>query len=319
MMTARLLRLTRPSRRALLAAALALPGLAVAAPAAPTPTPVRAVASFSILADWVRVVGGERVAVDVLVPPGADAHVFQPTPAHARQIAQAQAVFSIGLGFEGWLGRLLQSAAYRGLKIEVSQGIEPLRQAAHGHSHGHGHAHGDVDPHAWQSVKQAMVMVGRVAEGLCQADPAGCETYRANAAAYAGELRGLDAEIRTAWATVPAEQRRVITTHDAFGYYARDYGVRFLAARGVSTEAEPSAQGIARLIRQVRQEKVRALFVENISDPRLIEQIARDTGARPAPEPLFSDALSPAGGPAPSYAALMRHNTRALVRAVRGD
>jgi len=317
MMTSRLLRLTSPSRRALLAAALTLPGLAVAAPAAPTP--VRAVASFSILADWVRVVGGERVAVDVLVPPGADAHVFQPTPAHARQIAQAQAVFAIGLGFEGWLGRLLQSAAYRGLKIEVSQGIEPVRQAAHGHSHGHGHAHGDVDPHAWQSVKQAMVMVGRVAEGLCQADAAGCETYRANAAAYAGELRTLDTEIRAAWAAVPAEQRRVITTHDAFGYYARDYGVRFLAARGVSTEAEPSAQGIARLIRQVRQEKVRALFVENISDPRLIEQIARDTGTRPAPEALFSDALSPAGGPAPTYTALMRHNTRALVRAVRGD
>jgi zinc/manganese transport system substrate-binding protein len=247
--------------------------------------------------------------------------VFQPTPAHARQVGQAQAVFSVGMGFEGWLGRLLRTAAYKGLQVEVSQGIRVLRSAETrgkaGHQ-GHGHDHGPSDPHAWQSVTQALVMVGRVADGLCRADAAGCDTYRANAAAYTGRLRELDAEIRAAWASVPEAQRKVITSHDAFGYYARDYGVRFLAAQGVSTESEASAQGVARLVRQIRQEKVKALFVESIADPRLMEQIARETGVKPSGA-LFSDSLSPAGGPAPSYIELMRHNTRALVTAARGD
>lgn len=302
-------------RRPLLAALLCLPLLAQAqTPAAP---PVRVVASFSILGDWVRAVGGDRVAVDVLVGPGADAHVFQPTPLHARQVGQAQAVFSVGMGFEGWLGRLLKSAAYRGHQVVVSQGIEVLRnQPAKGHDHAHNH--GATDPHAWQSVKQTLVMVGRVADGLCRADAAGCDTYRANAARYAGQLRELDAEIRAAWAAVPAAQRKVITSHDAFGYYARDYGVRFLAAQGVSTESEASAQGVARLVRQIRQEKVKALFVESIADPRLMEQIARETGVKPSGA-LFSDSLSPAGGPAATYIDLMRHNTRALVTAARGE
>lgn len=310
-------------RRPLLAALLCLPLLGQAqTPASP---PVRVVASFSILGDWVRTVGGDRVAVDVLVGPGADAHVFQPTPAHARQVGQAQAVFSIGMGFEGWLGRLLKSTAYRGPQVVVSQGIEALRegekknaQAHKGHSHGHSHDHGGTDPHAWQSVTQTLVMVGRVADGLCKADPAGCDTYKANAQAYAVQLKALDQEIRQAWAGVPAEQRKVITSHDAFGYYARDYGVRFLAAQGVSTESEASAQGVARLVRQIRQEKVKALFVESIADPRLMEQIARETGVKPSGA-LFSDSLSPAGGPAATYIDLMRHNTRALVTAARGD
>lgn len=312
----------RPVLIAALGALLALP-LSAAAQGS-TAAPVRVVASFSILGDWVRAVGGDRVAVDVLVGPGADAHVFQPTPAHARQVGQARAVFSMGMGFEGWMGRLLRTASYRGLQVEVSQGIDVLRTAparkAQGdrHDHDHAHDHGPSDPHAWQSVPQAMVMVGRVAEGLCRADAAGCDTYQANAAAYTARLRELDAEIRAAWATVPEAQRKVITSHDAFGYYARDYGVRFLAAQGVSTESEASAQGVARLVRQIRQEKVKALFVESIADPRLMEQIARETGVKPSGA-LFSDSLSPAGGPAARYIELMRHNTRALVTAARGD
>ncbi len=318
--------LQHPVRRSLLASLLCLPLLAGAqAPQSPPNAPVRVVASFSILGDWVRTVGGDRVAVDVLVGPGSDAHVFQPTPSHARQVGQAQAVFSIGMGFEGWLGRLLKSAAYRGPQVVVSQGIEVLREGGQkpakghkGHDHGHAHDHGGTDPHAWQSVTQTLVMVGRVADGLCKADPAGCDTYRANAQAYAGQLKALDQEIRQSWSTVPEARRKVITSHDAFGYYARDYGVRFLAAQGVSTESEASAQGVARLVRQIRQEKVKALFVESIADPRLMEQIARETGVRPSGA-LFSDSLSPAGGPAPTYIDLMRHNTRALVTAARGD
>lgn len=245
---------------------------------------VRAVASFSILGDLVRQVGGDRVAVDVLVGPGSDAHVFQPTPTQARQVSQAQVVFSNGLGFEGWMARLLKTAGYQGQQVVVSQGIQPLAagEHAHGHGHSHGHSHGAPDPHAWQSVTHTMAYVGNIAKGLCTADAAGCDAYKANAAAYTEQLRALDAEIQAAWATIPAAQRKVITSHDAFGYYAKAYRVRFLAPQGLSTESEASARGVAQLVRQIRQENIKALFVESLSDPRLIEQIGRETGVKPS-------------------------------------
>lgn len=289
---------------------------------APAAVPaLRAVASFSILGDLVRQVGGERVAVDVLVGPGSDAHVFQPTPAQARQVGQAQVVFSNGLGFEGWMTRLLKTAAYRGQQVVVSQGIQPLSAGEPAHGHGHGHAHGQghgaPDPHAWQAVPNVMAYVGNIAKGLCTADAAGCDRYKARAAAYTEQLRSLDAEIKAAWASVPAAQRKVITSHDAFGYYAKAYGVAFLAPQGLSTESEASAKGVAQLVRQIRKEHIKALFVESISDPRLIEQIGRETGVKPAGE-LHADSLSGPQGPAPDYIAMMRANTAALTRAVQG-
>lgn len=297
-------------------------GLAAAQTATPaSPGPLRAVATFSVLGDLVRQVGGDRVAVDVLVGPGADAHVYQPTPAQARNLGQAQVVFSIGLGFEGWMSRLTKAAGYRGQHVVVSKGVQSLQSEPAGHQKGHDgkheHGHGEIDPHVWQSVTQTMVMVRNISQGLCKVDAAGCDDYRSNAERYSNELKALDAEIRQAWSSVPVEQRKVITSHDAFGYYARDYGVRFLSPQGVSTDSEASAKGVARLVRQIKAEGIRALFVENISDPRLIEQIGRETGVKPAGE-LYSDSLSPAGGPATSYAALMRHNTRSLVDAVQG-
>ncbi len=172
-----------------------------------------------------------------------------------------------------------------------------------------------ADPHAWQSVTNAMVYVGNIAKGLCEADAAGCETYQRNAATYTAELKALDTEIKAAWAAIPAPQRKVITSHDAFGYYAKAYGVRFLAPQGVSTESEASAKGVAQLVRQIKKEQIKALFVESISDPRLIEQIGRETGIKPAGE-LFSDSLSDASGPASSYVAMMRANTQALTTAI---
>lgn len=289
--------------------------LAQTAPAAP---PVRAVASFSILGDLVRQVGGDRVAVDVLIAAGSDAHVFQPTPAHARQIGQAQVLFSNGLGFEGWLARLIQTAAYRGQHVVVSQGVQALaggHKHKHGHGHGHRHQHGNQDPHAWQSVPNVIIYVANIARGLCQADPSGCDTYQRNAAAYTERLQALEAEIQAAWAPIAPAQRKVITSHDAFAYYGRAYGVQFLAAQGVSTDSQPSARGVAQLVRQIKQENIRALFVENISDPRLIEQIGRETGIRPAGK-LFSDSLSPPGGPAATYIDMMRVNTQAMTQAV---
>jgi len=312
----------RLPRRHLITAVLglsaALFGPAVHAQATPA-APVQAVASFSVLADMVRQVGGERVAVQALIGPGADAHVFQPAPSHARMVGQAHIVFANGLGFEGWLQRLLETAGYKGKPVLLSQGIEPLRAARRerGHDHDHGHAHGDADPHAWQSVPNAIAYVANIAKGLCAVDAAGCPVYRQNAATYTAELRALDAEIRAAWAGVPAAQRKIITSHAAYGYYAQAYGVQFLAAQGVSTDSEPSARGVAQLVRQIRKENIQALFVENIANPRLVEQIGRETGIRPAGQ-LLSDSLTPPNGRAPSYVAMMRANTQAMIGAIQG-
>ncbi|MDO9506981.1 MAG: metal ABC transporter substrate-binding protein [Hydrogenophaga sp.] len=305
---------TRFPRRTFIAfATLALTALSAQAQAS-----IQAVASFSILGDLVRQVGGDRVQVNVLVGPGSDAHVFQPTPAQARLVGQAQVVFSNGLGFEGWMSRLLKTAGYKGQQVVVSQGIQPIQEAGHkGHKHG-GHDHGETDPHAWQSVGNAKVFVKNIAQGLCRADAAGCEVYERNAKAYVAKLEALDSEIRAAWAPIPAAQRKVITSHDAFGYYARDFSVKFLAPQGVSTESEASPKGVARLVRQIKQEQIKALFVESISDPRLIAQIGRETGVKPSGE-LFSDSLSAADGAAPTYIDMMRFNTRVLTTAVRGE
>ncbi|WP_235587536.1 metal ABC transporter solute-binding protein, Zn/Mn family [Tepidimonas taiwanensis] len=311
----------------------ALAGAADAAPtAAAAAVPV--VASFSILGDIVQQIGGERVSVRTLVGPEADAHVYQPKPADARAVAAAKLLVVNGLGYEGWLERLLRSAGYRGELVRVTDGIEPLpavapqpskahaaaprRGHAHGHDHRHDHDHGAFDPHAWQDVRNVMVYAQRIADALCRVDAPSCDGYRQRAQAYQQTLRALDADIRAAWAAIPAEQRKIVTSHDAFRYYGNAYGVTFLPAQGVSTASEPSAAGVARLIRQIRAEGVRAVFVERLTDPRLVQRIARESGVQPASEPLYSDALSRGDGPAPDYVRLMRHNTQAMVTAVRG-
>jgi zinc/manganese transport system substrate-binding protein len=308
------------SRRQTIVSAIGV-AIATLSPAlhAQTAAPIKAVASFSILGDLVQQVGGERVAVEVLVGPGSDAHVFQPTPSQARLVGQAQIVFSNGLGFEGWMSRLLNTAAYKGRHVVVSQGIKPITAEAddHGHGHKHGNHHDEADPHAWQAVPNAIAYVGNIAKGLCKADATGCDQYQRNAGAYIAQLKTLDADIRATWATIPAAQRKVITSHDAFGYYAHAYGVKFLAPQGVNTDSEASARGVAQLVRQIKKEQIKALFVESISDPRLIAQIGRETGVKPAGE-LYSDSLSDAQGPAANYLAMMRTNTSALTQAIQG-
>jgi zinc/manganese transport system substrate-binding protein len=289
--------------------------LALCLPAARADERLPVVASFSILGDLVQQVGGERVTLELLVGPGGDAHAVQPTPAMARRVAGARLLFSNGLGFEGWMARFLRSAGFAGRHVVVAEGLKPRpAPATPGHRHA-GHAH-DVDPHAWQDVSLARHYVARIAEGLCTADAPHCPGYRERAAALDARLAALDTEIRVAWAALPAQRRVVITSHDAFGYYGAAYGVRFLAAQGVAAESEPTPKGIAALVRQVRAEGTRALFVESIADPRVIEQVARETGVRPSGT-LFSDALSPPGGPAPTYEAMMRFNTQALLTALR--
>lgn len=288
-------------------AALLLAGLATPACAQEK---LKAVATFSILADFVRNVGGERVEVTSLVPPDGDAHVYAPTPADAKTLADAGIVVTNGLGFEGWIARLVKSSATKAAVVVATAGIKPLRAAdAHGHSHGAG------DPHAWQSAANAKVYVANIRDALVAKDPAGKAVYEANAAAYLGRLDALDREVREAVAKIPPERRRIITTHDAFGYFRAAYGVEFIAPQGVSTDSEASARDVARIITQVRRQKIPAIFLENVSDPRLLKRIADETGAKIGGT-LYSDALTGEKGNAPTYIDMIRHNIRTLSAAL---
>lgn len=271
---------------------------------------LKAVATFSILSDFVRNVGGERVEVTSLVPPDGDAHVYAPTPADAKTLADAAIVFTNGLGFEGWIARLVKSSATKAAVVATTAGIKPLRAVdAHGHSHGAG------DPHAWQSVANAKVYVANIRDALVAKDPAGKAVYEANAAAYVAKLDALDRELREAVARIPPERRRIITTHDAFGYFRAAYGVEFIAPQGVSTDSEASARDVARIITQIRRQNIPAVFLENVSDPRLLKRIAGETGAKIGGT-LYSDALTGEKGDAPTYIDMMRHNIRTLSAAL---
>jgi zinc/manganese transport system substrate-binding protein len=272
------------------------------------------VASFSILGDIVANVGGDRVAVKSLVGPNSDAHVYSPSPADAKTLADAKVVFTNGLGFEGWIGRLIKSSNTKAPNVVTAKGIKPRKMAdAHGHSHGQGV--GDGDPHAWQSVPNVKVYVANIRDGLIAADPAGKASYEANAAAYLGKLDALDREVREVIAKIPADRRKIITTHDAFGYFQDAYGVEFIAPQGVSTESEASARDVARIIQQIRKQKIPAVFVENVSDPRLLKRVSDETGAKIGGT-LYSDALTDEKGPAPTYIDLIRHNIRTLSAAL---
>lgn len=302
------------NRRRFLLATCAL-GLPTLARGGPGSGPLRVVATFSILADLAREVGGERVRVDVLVGPNGDAHVFQPTPADAKRLAQAQVVVANGLGFEGWMARLVKAAGYRGEVVVASRGVTPLPLSRGAEKPGHHHHQDDVDPHAWQDAASVRHYVENIAAAFIGADASGAAYYRARRDDYLGRLGVLDDELRSALGAIPAARRKVVTSHDAFGYFARAYGLQFLAPVGVNTDAEASAADVARLIRQIRQERIPAVFLESISDPRLVERVKAETGAKIGGT-LYSDALSPAGGPASTYLEMMRHNLRTLTTAL---
>ncbi|WP_135467738.1 metal ABC transporter solute-binding protein, Zn/Mn family [Crenalkalicoccus roseus] len=320
-------------RRLLLA--LPLAALAPRAAAGQTGGAVPVVASFSILGDMVRQLGGERLALRVIAGPDVDAHSFQPRPSDAEAIRGAALLVRNGLGFDAWFDRLARAAAPGARMVTATEGITPRTMEGH-HHHGHGHAHDHghagterrrqhavpprrvADPHAWQDLRLGQAYVRTIAEGLAAADPAGAEAYRRNAAAYLGRLAALDAWVREQIATVPPARRKVVTSHDAFGYFGEAYGVEFLAPQGVSTAAEPSAAEVARLIRQVRAEGITAVFVENMASPAALERLAREAGVRVRGR-LYADALSPPDGPAPTYEAMFRHNVGLMVPAMRGE
>ena len=281
------------------------------------------VATFSILGDMVANVGGDRVAVTTLVGPDGDAHVYEPTPADAQAVAAAQVVFVNGLAFEGWLDRLIEASEYKGAMVVATTGITPLEMAEEEHHeegevHVEGEAgdeHGGADPHAWQSLANARLYVANIEAGLTAADPKGAATYAANAAAYLAEIDAVEAEVIAAIAALPVERRAIVTSHDAFGYFGAAYGLTLHAPEGLSTESEPSAADVATLITQMKAEAIPAVFMENISDTRLLDQITAETGAKIGGT-LYSDALSPADGPAGTYLDMMRHNAATLTAAL---
>ena len=353
-----------PTRRAFLMFATALLAVSLAAPAvAQSDRPIPVVATFSILGDMVKRIGGEHVDVTTLVGPDGDTHVYQPTPADARAVSEAKILIVNGLQFEGWLDRLIAASDFRGVRVVATDGIEPIafddehghddhamaghdddhdehaeaaahdhdddheehaEAAAHDHdddheehaeaSHDH-HDHGAFDPHAWQSLRDAVAYIDNITAALAQADPANATAFYQNRAAYDAEIMALDAEIRELMAALPADRRIVVTSHDAFQYFGRDYGLTFIAPQGLSTESEASAKDVARLIRQIRERGIRAVFVENIADSRLLERIAEETGATIGGT-LYPGALSGADGPAPTYLDMMRHNAMTLAQAL---
>jgi zinc/manganese transport system substrate-binding protein len=310
-------------RLALALSVITLTGFDVSAALA---APLKVVASFSVIGDFAKNVGGNRVEVTTIVGPDGDAHVYEPKPADAVATAKADVVLVNGLHFEGFLRRLVEASATKAAVVELTKGVEPIAFKPEfaeadeaGEADHEGYDHGAaIDPHAFQSIPNARIYVKNIAEAFCAADTEGCVGYQTNAAAYIKKLDALDADMRKAIAAIPPQKRTVITSHDAFGYFEHEYGLTFLAPQGVSTDSEPSAADVVALVKQIRKDKASAIFVENITNPALIRQIAAETGIKVGGT-LYSDALSPPDGPASTYIDMMRNNIRQIKGAILGS
>lgn len=292
--------------------ALLLAGAGPASAAEPIPV----VASFSLLGDIVTQVGGDRVRVSTLVGADADAHEFQPTPADVKTIAGARLVVINGLGFEGWIERLVRNAAYKGPLLVVSKDVVTRKIAGTSAKTSAGTGKPRSDPHIWQDPLNVAIEVRNIEEALVRLDPLGAPVYKANAERYRQALEEFDDWARAQFETVGPARRVAITSHDAFGYLGDHYGVRFLSPQGLSTASEASARDVAMLVRQIKRERIKAVFMENMSNPVLIEQLARDTGVKLG-APLYADALSKPSGPAPTYLKMMRYNVEALMKGLQ--
>jgi zinc/manganese transport system substrate-binding protein len=283
--------------------------------------PIPVVATFSILGDMVERIGGEHIALTTLVGPDGDSHVYQPTPKAARSVAESDVLFLNGLDFEGWLERLAEAASFDGAMVVATNGVVPIAFDDHDdhddekHDDHAGHDHGAFDPHAWQSLENAVIYANNIAAGLAQADPENAGDYYANRAAFVAEVEMLSADIEAMMKSLPADKRTVVTPHDAFGYFAATYDLTFVAPQGMSTESEVSAGDVAALITQIREESISAVFIESITDNRMMKQIANETGATIGGT-LYSDALSAKSGPASTYLDMMRHNATTLFDAL---
>ncbi|MDA5535901.1 metal ABC transporter substrate-binding protein [Yersinia mollaretii] len=269
---------------------------------------VDVVASFSILGDIVQQVGGEHVNVVTLVGPNGDPHGFEPTPKNSKQLSKADVVFVSGLGLEGWLERLISASGYKGQVVIASTGVDTRKMDEEGKR--------VTDPHAWNSMANGVKYANNVMNALIVADPEDADYFRKRGGEYIQQLEKLDAYAKAQFAAIPVGQRKVLTSHDAFGYFSQEYGVNFLSPVGFSTESEASASGVAALITQIKQEKIKTYFIENQTDPRLVKQIAAASGAKAGGE-LYPEALSPVGGPAATYAEAFKHNVDTLVGSMK--
>ena len=279
--------------------------------------PIPVVATFSILGDMVKQIGGVHIALTTLVGPNGDAHVYQPTPKDARSVAEAEVMFINGLDFEGWLERLAEAASFDGTLVTATKGIDAIAFDDHDdhkddddhkdHDDHHGHNHGAFDPHAWQDLDHAVTYVDNITAALSTADPKNASDYYANRAKYVAQMEDLSKEVMTMMSSIPDDKRTVVTAHDAFGYFSQAYDLNFVAPQGLSTESEVSAGDVAKLIKQIREEGISAVFIETITDNRMIEQIANETGAIVGGT-LYSDALSGKDGPASTFLKMFRHN-----------
>jgi zinc/manganese transport system substrate-binding protein len=268
---------------------------------------LQVVTSFSILADLTREVGGDHVELTNLVDADADAHVYEPSPDDAKALLRADLIIANGLGFEPWLERVLASSEPKGKRINASAGVVPLMLDKDGER--------VPDPHAWQSLTNAEIYVRNIAKALGELDPANVDVYNQRGDAYLTRLHALLKKADASIGSLPASQRKVVTSHDAFGYLGQAWQLQFIAPQGLSTHDEPSAAEVAALIRQIRSEGVRAVFVENIRDPRLIRQIADEAGAKVGGT-LYSDALA-SEGPASTYLGMFEHNLDTLMAALK--
>ncbi|MGB9096511.1 metal ABC transporter substrate-binding protein [Erwinia sp.] len=269
---------------------------------------VNTVASFSVLADIVKEVGGEHVKVKSLVGPDGDPHSFEPTPQDSQALAKADVVFVSGLGLEGWMDRLISASEYKGKVIVSSQGIETRSMEEEGKTL--------TDPHAWNSMKNGVVYANNVMNALIAADPDDAAYFRQHGAAYIAQLNKLDRWAAESFAAIPQAKRKVLTSHDAFGYFGQRYGVSFLSPVGFSTESEASASDVAKLITQLKTEHIHRYFIENQTDPRLVKQIASASEAKSGGE-LYPEALTKKGGAADTYVAAFKHNVEAMIASMK--
>lgn len=308
------------SRRRFVLGTTALASLGIGQQAAAQDVSVpNVVATFSILGDWVQRVAGDVLTVSTIVPAGGDAHAFDPAPDQVAAIAEADVLFEIGLGFETWLDGMVTSSGTKANRVIVSDGIDVLHlNEDEGHQHDDGHDHGSDDPHIWGDVRNAIAAVNMIAAALGEADPANAASYDANAATYIGELTTLDESIRNDTGTIPAERRKLVTTHDTLGYYAHAYGFEVVgtALGSISTEGgDPSARDIAQLVGDIEATGVQAIFADTTSSTSLMESIAAEAGVNLAP-PLYSDALGEPGSDGATYIDMMTTNTRIIVEAL---
>lgn len=292
-----------PFRAGLLGLSLAVLSLPAAAA-----DKLSVVTSITVLADIAKQVGGDTVDVRSLVGPNGDAHVYEPTPQDAQAVTKATLVVVNGLELEGWMDRLVAASGSKATIVVATDGVPTRKMDEDGQE--------ITDPHAWNSAANGAIYAANIAKALAAADPAHAAAYQANGAKYEAELKALDAWARSEVATIPAAKRKVITSHDAFGYLGAAYGIEFHAPVGFSTESEASAGDIAKLIDQIKQEHIKAVFIENATDPRLVQQVAKASGAEMGGE-LYAESLSTEEGPASTYAKMFRYNISLLVAGMK--